>query len=217
MVQLKDIAVVELRRERSGCEKWVSNKIEGKDSNYIMSDSGQRFYRSFINQMVNDLYPLAGHSIVEIKVVERGQRFLKLQFILRDSRFESRVSAEALKLLRVRLSNQMETESTLPSARGFIGPKPNRKPIFRIGGCIWRSGTGREETGRVRRSFTAFVAWTPSLVLIRLPPKKIVYLPSPVFPSRSSRRSVVPDKHRSVGALPTSARPWPHHARRGCG
>lgn len=108
--KMKDIAQVEFRRDSRGREKWIISQIEGKDSNFILSDSGQRFYPSFFNRLVNDLNQLVEHSIVEIKVVERGQRVLQVQFILRDGRFESRVSVEALKLLQGRLSDQMEYE-----------------------------------------------------------------------------------------------------------
>lgn len=108
--KMKDIAHVELRKYAGGREKWVITKIEGKDSNFILSDSGQRFYPSFFNQLVNDLNPLVDESVVEIKVIERGQRVLVVQFILRDRRFESKVSTEARKLLRQRLSDRMEYE-----------------------------------------------------------------------------------------------------------
>lgn len=108
--KMKDIANVELRRDQAGQERWVISQIEGKDSNFILSDSGQRFYPSFFNQLVNELNPLVEHSIVEIKVIERGQRILEVQFILRDRRFEARVSAEVLKRLQDRLSDRMEYE-----------------------------------------------------------------------------------------------------------
>jgi phenylacetate-CoA ligase len=108
--KMKDIADVELRKDAQGREKWVISKIEGKDSNFILSDSGQRFYPSFFNQLVNDLNPLVENSIVEIKVVERGQRTLEVQLILQDRQFESRVSAEALRRLRERLSDRMDYE-----------------------------------------------------------------------------------------------------------
>jgi phenylacetate-CoA ligase len=108
--KMKDIANVEFCCDSLGREKWVIRQIEGKDSNYILSDSGQRFYPSFFNRLVNDLNHRVDHSIVEIKVVERGQRILEIQFILRDRSFESPVSVEALKLLRARLSASMDYE-----------------------------------------------------------------------------------------------------------
>ena len=77
--KMKDIADVEFRQYPDGTEKYVITKIEGKDSNFIMSDRGERFYPSFFNGFVNELNGLVDDSIIEIKVYERGQKELEIQ------------------------------------------------------------------------------------------------------------------------------------------
>jgi len=106
--KMKDIADVRFRREPDGTERYVITKIEGKDSNYIMSDSGERFYPSFFNEFVNELNESVDDSILEIKVYERGQTELELQYILRDERFAAKVEAESIRLLSEHMSDQME-------------------------------------------------------------------------------------------------------------
>lgn len=106
--KMKDIADVEFRQYPDGTEKYVITKIEGKDSNFIMSDRGQRFYPSFFNNFVNELNANVNHSIIEIKVYERGQQELEIQFIVDDSSFQELVESETRRLLRERMSDQME-------------------------------------------------------------------------------------------------------------
>lgn len=108
--KMKDIADVELRRDAEGREKYVITKIEGKDSNFIMSDRDERFYPSFFNRLVNNLNEIVGDAIIEIKVYERGQRALEVQFILRDAEQQEAVTRETMRLLRERMSEQMEFE-----------------------------------------------------------------------------------------------------------
>ena len=106
--KMKDIADVEFRRDSSGKEKFVITKIEGKDSNFILSDRGERFYPSFFNALVNELNESVDDSIVEIKVYERGQRGLEIQYILRDPRYQQTVERETIRLLTAYMSDQME-------------------------------------------------------------------------------------------------------------
>ena len=106
--KMKDIADVEFRRDADGKEKYVITKIEGKDSNYVLSDRGERFYPSFFNVLVNELNDLVHNAIIEIKVFERGQRELEIQYILRDDRYQVEVSDETLRLLREHLSDLMD-------------------------------------------------------------------------------------------------------------
>lgn len=106
--KMKDIADVEFRQYPDGTEKYVITKIEGKDSNFIMSDRGKRFYPSFFNNFVNELNALVDDSIIEIKVYERGQRELEIQYILNDSRFAEQVETETRRLLAEKMSDQME-------------------------------------------------------------------------------------------------------------
>ena len=105
--KMKDIAEVEFRRDDEGREKYVITKIEGKDSNFILSDRGQRYYPSFFNQLVNDLNSELDDAIVEIKVYERGQQELEIQYILRDERYEDRAASATIRLLSERMSDQM--------------------------------------------------------------------------------------------------------------
>ena len=106
--KMKDIAEVEFRRDEKGQEKFVITKIEGKDSNFILSDRGERFYPSFFNQLVNDLNRHVDQTIIEVKVFERGQRELEVQFIIKDKSRAEEVKELSRSLLRERMSDQME-------------------------------------------------------------------------------------------------------------
>ncbi len=106
--KMKDIADVEFRQYPDGTEKYVITKIEGKDSNFIMSDRGERFYPSFFNDFVNELNAMVSDSIIEIKVYERGQTEVEFQFILRDSSFEAEVESVTRRLLAEKMSQEME-------------------------------------------------------------------------------------------------------------
>jgi len=105
--KMKDIADVEFRQYPDGTEKYVITKIEGKDSNFIMSDRGERFYPSFFNGFVNELNAIVGDAIIEIKVYERGQTELEIQYILRDSSLAEQVESETRRLLSEKMSTQM--------------------------------------------------------------------------------------------------------------
>ena len=106
--KMKDIADVEFRQYPDGTEKYVITKIEGKDSNFIMSDRGERFYPSFFNNFVNELNAIVNDAIIEIKVYERGQKELEIQYILRDSSFAQQVETETRRLLAEKMSSEME-------------------------------------------------------------------------------------------------------------
>ncbi|MDA7906582.1 hypothetical protein N9B46_00130 [Mariniblastus sp.] len=106
--KMRDIADVEFRTYPDGTEKYLITKIEGKDSNFIMNDCGERFYPSFFNKFVNDLNAIVSDSVIEIKVFEKGQRELEVQFILSDNQFADQVRLESTRLLSERLSNEMD-------------------------------------------------------------------------------------------------------------
>ncbi|MGI9516267.1 MAG: hypothetical protein ACR2NP_04410, partial [Pirellulaceae bacterium] len=89
--KMKDIADVNLVCDDKGHERFIISRIEGKDSNFIMSDSGQRFYPSFFNEFVNQLNQHVDDTILEIKVYERNQQALEVQFIVRDASYELEV------------------------------------------------------------------------------------------------------------------------------
>ena len=106
--KMKDIADVEFRKYEDGTEKYVISNIEGKDSNFIMSDKGERFYPSFFNNFVNELNALVGDCIIEIKVYERGQKELEVQYILTDSNKAPEVEKQTLELLGKKMSKSMD-------------------------------------------------------------------------------------------------------------
>ena len=106
--KMRDIADVEFRTYPDGTEKYLITKIEGKDSNFIMNDLGERFYPSFFNKFANDLNAIVSDSVIEIKVFEKGQRELEVQFILSDNQFMEQVRTESKRLLSAELSNQMD-------------------------------------------------------------------------------------------------------------
>lgn len=106
--RMRDVADVEFQVDPQGQERFVISKIEGKDTNYIMSDQGQRFYPSFFNQYVNELNRAVQNTILEIKVYERNQTNLDVLFIIKDSHLQSDVRRRAVQLLQERLSSTME-------------------------------------------------------------------------------------------------------------
>ncbi len=106
--KMRDIANVEFRVYPDGTEKYLITKIEGKDSNFILNDQGNRFYPSFFNTLVNDLNLIVSDSVIEIKVFEKGQRELEVQFILSDNQFMEQVRTESKRLLSERLSSEMD-------------------------------------------------------------------------------------------------------------
>ena len=108
--KMKDIADVEFRVDQSGREKFVITKIEGKDSNFIMSDKHERFYPSFFNQFVNKLNAQVDDAIIEIKVYERGQTDLEIQFILKTPEQREAVEQLTRESLRNKMSENMNYE-----------------------------------------------------------------------------------------------------------
>lgn len=105
--RMKDIADVKFVRDGDGTERYLITKIEGKDSNYIMSDRGERFYPSFWNQFVNELNRQFDYAIIEIKVYERDQQSLEIQYIVRDESKQPAIREATLELLRNRMSDTM--------------------------------------------------------------------------------------------------------------
>lgn len=106
--KMKDIADIEFRRDANGRESYVLSNIEGKDSNFILSHSGQRFYPSYFNQFVNQLNARFNDVIVEIKVFERGQKEIEVQFIVRDEADREAVRQATLDLLTRDMGSEME-------------------------------------------------------------------------------------------------------------
>jgi phenylacetate-coenzyme A ligase PaaK-like adenylate-forming protein len=106
--RMRDVAEIDFVTAANGEERFVISKIEGKDTNYIMSDTGERFYPSFFNQFVDDLNKKVDNAILEIKVYERNQTHLEVQFIVLDPTYHAQVEGAALELLKERLSPTME-------------------------------------------------------------------------------------------------------------
>ena len=97
--KMQDIADVEFRTCENGEEKFLIRNLEGKDSNFIVSHAGKRFYPSFFNRLVNALNEACGGKIVEIKVYERSRAALAIQFVLKDPGPEDAIREAAQKLL----------------------------------------------------------------------------------------------------------------------
>ena len=150
--KMRDIADVEFRVYPDGTEKYLITKIEGKDSNFILNDQGSRFYPSFFNTLVNDLNLIVSDSVIEIKVFEKGQRELEVQFILSDNQFMEQVRTESKRLLSERLSSEMDFVIRFVD---FIDHDYRRKyrVIQRIGDKDHATRRDGEETKR-RERFT---------------------------------------------------------------
>lgn len=105
--RMRDVADVSFLKKADGTERFVITKIEGKDTNYILSDSGERFYPSFFNQFVNDLNEKFDDNIVEIKVFERGQTSLEVQFIVKSDDNLDSIKVTTEQMLAKRISTNM--------------------------------------------------------------------------------------------------------------
>lgn len=106
--RMKDIADVELVRDEQGQERFVITRIEGKDTNYILADHGRRIYPSFFNRFVNELNARTHDAILEIKVGERDQTELDIQFIVRDGAERAEITGLATAFLQEQLSRNMQ-------------------------------------------------------------------------------------------------------------
>ena len=105
--RMRDVAEVDFVKNADGTERFVITKIEGKDTNYILSDTGERFYPSFFNQFVNDLNQKFDDNIVEIKVYERGQTSLEVQFIVKSNDNLDSIKVTTEQMLAQRISPAM--------------------------------------------------------------------------------------------------------------
>jgi phenylacetate-coenzyme A ligase PaaK-like adenylate-forming protein len=105
--KMKDIADVRFVRDAEGHERFLITRIEGKDSNYIMSDRGERFYPSFFNRFVNALNAQVDDAILEVKLYERDQTEIEVQFIVRDPEKQTAVERLAVEYLQNELSDGM--------------------------------------------------------------------------------------------------------------
>ncbi len=143
--KMKDIANVEFVRNVRGEERFLLTKIEGKDSNYILSDQGQRFYPSFFNGFVNRLNQQFDDAIQEIKVYEREQRELEIQYIIREGADEEQLAAATRRALRSEMSSSMEFTIKFVD---FIDHDYRRKyrVIERIGDVEFAGGIVGDET-----------------------------------------------------------------------
>ena len=143
--RMRDIADVELVRDENGKERYLITKIEGKDSNFIMSDRGERFSPSFWNGFVNRLNASFENAIIEIKVYERRQQELEIQFIVADSDLCLRIEKAALAMLAEQMSTKMTYTITFVD---FIDHDYRRKyrVIERVGDVEFAGGmVGDEE------------------------------------------------------------------------
>lgn len=142
--RMRDVAHVDRRRNPDGTEVNILTRIEGKDSNYILSDRGQRFYPSYFNELVNRLNRECADAVVEIKVFERAQRELEVQFIVRDTHSCPKIESLTRTLLASELSDQMEIQVRFVD---FIDHDYRRKyrVIERIGDIEFAGGIVGDE------------------------------------------------------------------------
>ncbi len=106
--KMKDIADIEFRKSPNGEERFVISNIEGKDSNYILSFSGERFYPSFFNRFVNELNAKFDDAIAEIKVYERGQRQIEVTYIVKQGSDEDAIRTATVRALNEKMGEGMQ-------------------------------------------------------------------------------------------------------------
>ncbi len=137
--KMRDVADIEFIKRPDGTERFVITRIEGKDSNYILSDGSEKYYPSFFNQFVNDLNEQFDDRIVEIKVYERGQQELEVQFIVKDDELNDSIRVTTEQMLKDRISTQMQFDIKFVD---FIDHDYRRKyrVIERIGDIEYAGG-----------------------------------------------------------------------------
>ncbi len=108
--RMKDVAEVDFVRDESGHERFLITRIEGKDSNFILCDGGRRFYPSFFNRFVNELNTRVDDTILEVKVFERDQTEIEVQFIVRDATLHDEIRRLAGEFLQREMSDSMQYE-----------------------------------------------------------------------------------------------------------
>lgn len=143
--KMRDVADIEFIKSDDGTERFVITRIEGKDSNYILSDNNEKFYPSFFNQFVNDLNEQFEDHIVEIKVYERGQRELEVQFIVKTDEFNDSIRVTTEQMLNQRISTNMTFDINFVD---YIDHDYRRKyrVIERIGDIEYAGGIVGNET-----------------------------------------------------------------------
>ncbi len=143
--KMRDVANIEFIRSPDGTERYVITRIEGKDTNFILSDSGEKFYPSFFNQFVNDLNQQFEDHIVEIKVYERGQRELEVQFIVKTNEHNDSIRVTTEQMLKERISPNMSFDVNFVD---FIDHDYRRKyrVIERIGDVEYAGGIVGNQT-----------------------------------------------------------------------
>ena len=136
---MRDVANIEFIRRPDGTERYIITRIEGKDTNFILSDTGEKFYPSFFNQFVNDLNQKFEDHIVEIKVFERGQRELEVQFIVKTNEFNDSIRVTTEQMLKEQISPNMTFDINFVD---FIDHDYRRKyrVIERIGDVEYAGG-----------------------------------------------------------------------------
>lgn len=137
--KMKDIADIEFQTDAKGNERYVITKIEGKDSNFIMSSSGERFYPSFFNNLVNQVNAKLEDSVVEIKVYERGGTDLEVQLITKSPELNTAIEETITQLLTESMGDQMNYDIRFVD---FIDHDYRRKyrVIERIGDVEYAGG-----------------------------------------------------------------------------
>ena len=143
--KMRDVAEIEFKKSADGTERFLITRIEGKDSNYILSDTGDKFYPSFFNQFVNDLNDQFDDHIVEVKVYERGQKEIEVQFIVKSNSYNDSIRVTTEQMLNQRISNSMNFDINFVD---FIDHDYRRKyrVIERIGDIEYAGGiVGNQE------------------------------------------------------------------------
>lgn len=105
--KMRDVAEVDFKTRSDGTQRFILSRIEGKDTNYILSRSGQHFYPSFFNRLVNDLNEQFNDDIVEIKVYEQDQIKLEIKFIVKSVDANESIRVETRRLLNNRIGSDM--------------------------------------------------------------------------------------------------------------
>ena len=161
--KMRDVADIEFIKSKDGTERFVITKIEGKDTNYILSDSGEKFYPSFFNSFVNDLNQKFDDHIVEIKVFERGQQELEVQFIVKTDEMNDSIRITTEQMLKERISTNMSFDINFVD---FIDHDYRRKyrVIERIGDVEYAGGIvgNQQKLEKIARDTSPNDSSTPS-------------------------------------------------------
>lgn len=108
--RMRDVAEVRFEQRADGTQRFLIERLEGKDTCFIENSRCEKFYPSFFNKMVNQLNDTFDDAILEIKVRERGQQQIEILLIVRELSDSGLVAASTIHFLKENLCENTDYE-----------------------------------------------------------------------------------------------------------